>query len=137
MRQHAEAAGREVKIGVNAFVILDATDEGAEQRLREIVEGADKEAVEGFRKAVQDAGAATGDKKGMWANSSFEDLVQYNDGFKTGLIGSRETIEAKLEQLRDLRVHSLHDRKREKLRILGEQVALGSAIPLDGKLSGR
>lgn len=40
-------------------------------------------------------------------------------------------------RLRDLRVHSLHDRKREKLRILGEQVALGAAIPLDGKLSGR
>ena len=104
VRQHAEAAGREVKIGVNAFVILDATDEGAEQRLREIMQGADKEAVEGFRKAVQDAGAATGDKKGMWANSSFEDLVQYNDGFKTGLIGSRETIEAKLEQLREIGV---------------------------------
>ena len=40
-------------------------------------------------------------------------------------------------RLRDLRVHSLHDRKREKLRILGEQVALGAAIPLEGKLSGR
>ena len=28
----------------------------------------------------------------MWANSNFEDLVQYNDGFKTGLIGTPEQI---------------------------------------------
>ena len=28
------------------------------------------------------------DGKGMWQDSSFEDLVQYNDGFRTGLIGT-------------------------------------------------
>lgn len=28
----------------------------------------------------------------MWADSSFEDLVQYNDGFKTRLIGTPEEI---------------------------------------------
>ncbi len=28
----------------------------------------------------------------MWANSNFEDLVQYNDGFRTGLIGTPEEI---------------------------------------------
>ena len=26
--------------------------------------------------------------QGNWANSTFEDLVQYNDGFRTGLIGT-------------------------------------------------
>ena len=30
--------------------------------------------------------------EGNWANSSFEDLVQYNDGFRTGLIGTPEQI---------------------------------------------
>jgi FMNH2-dependent dimethyl sulfone monooxygenase len=28
----------------------------------------------------------------MWAESSFEDLVQYNDGFKTKLIGTPEQV---------------------------------------------
>jgi FMNH2-dependent dimethyl sulfone monooxygenase len=28
----------------------------------------------------------------MWADSSFEDLVQYNDGFKTGRIGTPEQV---------------------------------------------
>ena len=28
----------------------------------------------------------------MWAESSFSDLVQYNDGFKTQLIGTAEQV---------------------------------------------
>ena len=28
----------------------------------------------------------------MWADSTFEDLVQYNDGFRTQLIGTPEQI---------------------------------------------
>lgn len=28
----------------------------------------------------------------MWADSEFADLVQYNDGFRTGLIGTPEQI---------------------------------------------
>ncbi|MFF8392534.1 dimethylsulfone monooxygenase SfnG [Streptomyces sp. NPDC016172] len=38
------------------------------------------------------AGQSTADGKGMWQDSSFEDLVQYNDGFRTGLIGTPEQI---------------------------------------------
>ena len=41
---------------------------------------------------MQQAGASTHDKKGMWADSSFEDLVQYNDGFRTQLIGTPEQV---------------------------------------------
>ena len=40
----------------------------------------------------------------MWANSSLEDLVQYNDGFKTGLIGTAEQINERLEELRAIGV---------------------------------
>jgi FMNH2-dependent dimethyl sulfone monooxygenase len=50
------------------------------------------EAVEGFRSAVRQAGNSTADKKGMWADSEFADLVQYNDGFRTRLIGTPEQI---------------------------------------------
>ena len=59
---------------------------------REIVDKADREAVEGFGSAVKQAGQSTGDKKGMWQDSEFADLVQYNDGFRTGLIGTPEQI---------------------------------------------
>jgi FMNH2-dependent dimethyl sulfone monooxygenase len=38
---------------------------------------------------VQQAGNSTSDKRGMWADSTFDDLVQYNDGFRTQLIAER------------------------------------------------
>ena len=50
------------------------------------------EAVEGFGGAVKQAGQSTGDKRGMWQDSDFRDLVQYNDGFRTGLIGTPEQV---------------------------------------------
>ncbi len=77
------------KFGLNGFVIARESEKEARDTLREIVEKAHRPAVEGFRAAVQEAGASTKDGKGMWADSSFEDLVQYNDGFKTQLIGTR------------------------------------------------
>ena len=40
----------------------------------------------------------------MWANSNFEDLVQYNDGFKTGLIGTPEQIAERIVALKDVGV---------------------------------
>jgi len=39
---------------------------------------------------------ATGDKKGMWQDSDFRDLVQYNDGFRTGLVGTPEQVAERL-----------------------------------------
>ena len=104
VRAKAEKYGREVKVGVNAFAIVADSDEEAERRLREIVENADTAAVKDFQDSVQQAGASTKDGKGMWANSSFEDLVQYNDGFRTGLIGTPEKIRARIEELREVGV---------------------------------
>ncbi len=57
-------------------------------------------AVEGFSAAVQQAGNSTGDKRGMWADSTFEDLVQYNDGFRTQLIGTPEQIAERIAAYR-------------------------------------
>ncbi|WP_255794221.1 LLM class flavin-dependent oxidoreductase, partial [Mycobacteroides abscessus] len=82
------------------FIIARDTEAEARDVLREIVEKANRPAVEGFRAAVQQAGAATGDKKGMWADSSFEDLVQYNDGFRTQLIGTPEQIAERIAAYR-------------------------------------
>jgi dimethylsulfone monooxygenase len=91
---HAKDAGRAIppKFGLNGFMIARDTEKEARETLREIIAKANKPAVQGFHDAVQQAGASTGDKKGMWADSSFEDLVQYNDGFRTQLIGTPEQI---------------------------------------------
>lgn len=98
-------AGRTVRFGLNGFVIARNTEKEARDTLREIVAKAHKPAVEGFRAAVQEAGPATSDRKGMWADSSFEDLVQYNDGFRTQLIGTPEQIAARIIEYKKLGVN--------------------------------
>ena len=106
VKERARKVGREgqVKFAVNGFVIIRETEEEAIRVLREIQGKADTEAVEAFRQAVQQAGASTGNKKGMWADSKLEDLVQYNDGFKTKLIGTKEQIADRILLLKSLGV---------------------------------
>jgi FMNH2-dependent dimethyl sulfone monooxygenase len=92
VRALAAKEGRQVRFGLNAFIIARDTESEARQVLREIIAKADPEAVHGFGEAVKQAGKSTQEKEGMWATSSFEDLVQYNDGFRTNLIGTPEQI---------------------------------------------
>ncbi|MBD2535888.1 dimethyl sulfone monooxygenase SfnG [Nostoc flagelliforme FACHB-838] len=89
---------RKVKFGLNAFAIVRDTEAEAHKVLAEIIAQADVEAVHGFGEAVKQAGAATRERQGMWANSDFSDLVQYNDGFKTGLIGTAEQVADRIRQ---------------------------------------
>ena len=81
-----------MRFGLNAFTIIRDTEAEAREQLREIIAQADSASVEGFRRSVQQAGASTADRKGMWADSSLEDLVQYNDGFRTQLFGPPEQV---------------------------------------------
>jgi FMNH2-dependent dimethyl sulfone monooxygenase len=99
VRAEAALHGRTVKFAVNAFVINRPTFSEAEEQLRDIVANADDEAVKGFRDAVTQAGRSSKEGKGMWSDSSFKDLVQYNDGFKTGLIGTPAQIAERIQQL--------------------------------------
>ncbi|MFC3451807.1 dimethylsulfone monooxygenase SfnG [Amycolatopsis speibonae] len=92
VRGYAAENDHAVRFGLNGFLIARETESEAKAVLREIVEKANTDAVEGFRNAVKQAGGSTSDKKGMWADSEFKDLVQYNDGFRTGLIGTPEQI---------------------------------------------
>ncbi|NJM89947.1 MAG: dimethyl sulfone monooxygenase SfnG [Hydrococcus sp. RU_2_2] len=94
----ADRQGRRVKFGLNAFALVRDTEAEAHELLREIIAQADVEAVKGFGEAVKQAGASTREKQGMWANSNFEDLVQYNDGFKTRLIGTVEQVVDRIRQ---------------------------------------
>jgi dimethylsulfone monooxygenase len=82
--------GGKPRFGVNAFVILRDSESAA----AEVLAQADEGAVAAFQAHVQDAGASTKERVGMWANSDLANLVQPNDGFKTGLIGTpRQLIE--------------------------------------------
>ncbi|CAL9291860.1 dimethylsulfone monooxygenase SfnG [Streptomyces sp. SudanB182_2057] len=105
IRAAAAGAGRTApRFGLNGFLIARDTEREARETLREIVARADTEAVEGFGAAVGQAGRSTTDGKGMWQDSSFEDLVQYNDGFRTGLIGTPEQIAERIVAYKKLGV---------------------------------
>ncbi len=106
---NTEAAqhNRTVRFGLNGFLIARDTEAEARETLREIVAKADTEAVEGFGAAVKQAGQSTADKRGMWQDSAFEDLVQYNDGFRTKLIGTPEQIAERVVQYKKRGVNLL------------------------------
>lgn len=99
VRKLAEPLGRKPKFAVNAFVILRDTEGEAADVLDEIIARADAAAVQSFYKHAQGAGSSTKERVGMWANSNVAHLVQPNDGFKTGLVGTPERI---AEQIRAL-----------------------------------
>jgi dimethylsulfone monooxygenase len=95
IRTKAATAGRSPgapKIGMNAFIIARETEEEAKKVLADIIEHADAEAVNAFGDAAKQAGKASPEGQGNWATSTFEDLVQYNDGFRPNLVGTPEQI---------------------------------------------
>jgi dimethylsulfone monooxygenase len=107
-RAEAVSVGRDpsdIRFGSNGFAIVRDTEEEAVEVLRDIIVNADVEAVKGFGEAVKQAGQSSSEGEGMWANSSFEDLVQYNDGFKTGLIGTPDQVADRIMELKDLGVN--------------------------------
>lgn len=104
IREKAKANNHQVKIGVNAFVIAHDTEEEAQAVLQEIVAKANVQAVKSFSDATREAGAATAEGEGNWAKSTFEDLVQYNDGFRTNLIGIPQQIAKRIIELKKVGV---------------------------------
>ncbi|KAI1692999.1 luciferase-like monooxygenase domain-containing protein [Ditylenchus destructor] len=100
IRAKAAANNHSVKVGVNAFVIARDTEEEARAVLAEIIDKADPGAVNAFGDAAKQAGKASPEGEGNWAKSSFEDLVQYNDGFKTNLIGTPQQVAERIIALK-------------------------------------
>jgi FMNH2-dependent dimethyl sulfone monooxygenase len=100
----AAANGHTVRIGVNAFVIARDTEEEAQAVLKDIIDHAHVEAVHAFGDAAKQAGKASPEGEGNWAKSSFEDLVQYNDGFRTNLIGTPQQIAERIVALKAIGV---------------------------------
>jgi dimethylsulfone monooxygenase len=104
IKAKAAQNGHSVKIGVNAFIIARETEREAREVLNEIIEKANPEAVRAFGHEVKNAGKASPEGEGNWAKSTFEDLVQYNDGFKTNLIGTPEQIAERIVRLKTIGV---------------------------------
>jgi FMNH2-dependent dimethyl sulfone monooxygenase len=106
LRQIAGRAGRTdgPRFGLSGFVIVRDTEREARETLREIIAKAHVEPVEGFGGAAGRAAPSTADRTGMWADSTFEDLVQYNDGFRTQLIGTAEQVATRIVAYRKLGV---------------------------------
>ncbi|GAA5990148.1 hypothetical protein JCM10908_005844 [Rhodotorula pacifica] len=103
-KERARKEGRDgqIEFGINAFVIVRETEEAALQVWREIVGQADKEAVASFQSEVKQAGASSKEGKGMWSDSSVTDLIQFNDGFKSRLIGTAEQVANRILLFRSL-----------------------------------
>lgn len=124
------------RFAANAFVIQRDTESEAKEVLEGIIESATDEAVDAFREQVKQAGQSSAEGDGMWADSEFEDLVQYNDGFKTGLIGTDEQIIERVRKLDaigvDIVLTGFLDFA-EELERFGETIipAIESADPLD------
>ncbi|MDQ0474709.1 dimethylsulfone monooxygenase SfnG [Labrys wisconsinensis] len=100
IRAKAAANNHSVRIGVNAFAIARETEAEARRVLAEIIDKADPEAVNAFGHEVKNAGKASPEGQGNWARSGFEDLVQYNDGFRSNLIGTPEQIAERILALK-------------------------------------
>lgn len=100
VRREAARAGRTVKFAANAFVIARETEAEAHAELDRIVAAADTEAVAAFGNAVKQAGQSAPDGRGMWQDSTLKDLVQYNDGFRTNLIGTPQQIAERIVALK-------------------------------------
>lgn len=88
------------KIGINAFGIVRQTEKEAREILQEILDKAIPDAVRGFHHEVQNAGNASPEREGNWAKSTFQDLVQYNDGFRSNLIGTPQQVAERIIELK-------------------------------------
>lgn len=127
VRGRAALHGREgqVRFGLNGFAVVRDTEAEALRVVEEIVERADVAKVHAFGEAVKQAGRSAPDRKGMWADSEFRDLVQYNDGFRTGLVGTPEQVARRIVDLKAAGVDVLlcgFLHVREEVERFGEQV---------------
>lgn len=93
--------GREIKIAMSVFVIMDETDEKARLRYKKILQNRQQNLIDDFRKLMSDSGAT------MWEGLSDEQMVDSNCGFDASLIGSSTTILRRLLRLKECGVDIL------------------------------
>ena len=100
LRARAAEQGRSVRVGINAFAVVRDTEAEARAVVDDIVAQADGDAVRAFGHEAKNAGHASPEGKGNWADSTFADLVQYNDGFRSNLIGTPRQVAERIVALK-------------------------------------
>jgi dimethylsulfone monooxygenase len=103
----ARRQGRRVKFGLNAFVIVRDTEAEAHAVLEEILAQVEQEAKQFTKVSKYSSVAQRQNYHKRWANSDFSDLVEYNDGFKTGLIGTQHQVTEKIRQYQEIGVNMI------------------------------
>ncbi len=101
IRAKAANNNHSVRIGVNAFAVARNSEAEAKAVVAEIIQKANPDAVNAFAHEVKNAGKASPEGQGNWATSTFEDLVQYNDGFRSNLIGMPHQIAERILAFKD------------------------------------
>ncbi|WP_164761933.1 LLM class flavin-dependent oxidoreductase [Mesorhizobium sp. M7A.T.Ca.TU.009.02.1.1] len=99
-RAKAALRGRKLRFGIRLHFIVRETEDEARAVLAEIIAKANPEAVNAFGHEVKNAGKASPEGEGNWAKSSFDDLVQYNDGFRSNLIGTPRQVAQRVVDLK-------------------------------------
>lgn len=93
--------GRNVRFAVTASPLCRATDDEAHAEIERMIEAIDWDLVNKRR--------AQTDSVGMWSDwTSKLAVLDMNEGYATGLIGSPDTIRARIAELKEIGVDMLH-----------------------------
>jgi len=96
------SSGRSVpKFAVYGIPLCRNTDQEAAEEIRSLLVAADPELIAARKKRVSGA-------QGMWSSEDELSLLDSNEGFSTGLIGSPETILARVSAFREIGVEMFH-----------------------------
>ncbi|MDX1639123.1 MAG: dimethyl sulfone monooxygenase SfnG [Balneolaceae bacterium] len=100
VKKYAREFGTEPpRFAINSFLLQEDTEQEAKKILEQIIDQAPEETLKAFKEQVKQAGQASPEGEGMWDDAELRDLVQWNNGFRTGLIGTKEQIVERIRQL--------------------------------------
>lgn len=100
VRHYAEEFGTEPpRFAINSFLLARDTERESKEVLEGIIDQADTGTLEAFKEQVRQAGLSSPEGEGMWDDAEIQDLVQWNNGFRTGLIGTPDQIVERIRRL--------------------------------------
>ena len=89
------------KLGVYAIPLCRPTDQEASAEIDAMIARIDPAVLAERRQRL-------GGAEGMWKDADRLSMLDTNEGYATGLVGSPDTIAARIEELRDIGIDMLH-----------------------------